>query len=226
MQGLKDAKAFSGANQQSWLAYNISSDKGSGIGSWTDDQLAQYLSTGQAPGRGPASGPMAEVIEYSLRYLNPDDIKAIVTYLRTVPAQPDGPAAAPATFTATAAVPADAMGAHLYNQACAGCHLPDGTGRQSPWAALGGSHTASDPAGTNLVQVLAHGSQIETAQGLMFMHSFTGGYTSGELASIANYLISQTSGRQGQVTARQIEAERGTDAHKPTDPPPQVVGLK
>jgi len=227
MQGLKSAKAFAGANQQNWLAYNISSDKTAGIGSWTDEQLATYLSTGQAPGRGPASGPMAEVIEYSLRYLTLDDIKAVVTYLRTVPTQPDGPPAVtgPVTAAASPSPTGDPMGAHLYNQACAGCHLPDGTGRQSLWAALGGSHTASDPAGTNLVQVLAHGTQIETAQGTMFMHSFTGGYSSSELASIANYLIGQ-SGRQGQVTAQQIEAERGTDGHKPTDPPPQVVGSR
>jgi mono/diheme cytochrome c family protein len=223
MQGLS-AKTFGGANQQNWLAYNISSDKAAGIGSWTDEQLASYLSTGQAPGRGPASGPMAEVIEYSLRYLTPDDIKAIVTYLRTVPAQGEGPPAV--TGPATAVASTDPMGAHLYNQACAGCHLPDGTGRQSPWAALAGSHTASDPAGTNLVQVLAHGTQIETTQGQMFMHSFTGGYSSDELAAIANYLIGQTGGRQGQVTAQQIEAARGGDAHKPTDPPPQVVGSR
>jgi len=223
MQGLKDAKAYAGANQQGWIAYNISSDTNAGIGGWSDEQLASYLSTGQAPGRGPASGPMAEVIADSLRYLTQDDIKAMVAYLRDRPAQPDGPPAVAATITA--AVP-DPMGAHLYNQACAGCHLPDGKGRQSPWAALGGSHSASDVNGTNLVQILAHGSQMETAQGLVFMHSFTGGYTDAELASIANYTIGQMSGRQGQVTAQQIGAARGQDAHKPTDPPPQVVGLR
>ena len=223
MQGLKDAKAYAGANQQGWVAYNISSDKNAGIGGWSDEQLAQYLSTGQAPGRGPASGPMAEAIQYSLRYLTPDDIKAMVAYLRDRPAQPDGPPAVPATVTAAAA---DPMGAHLYNQACAGCHLPDGKGRQSPWAALGGSHSTGDVNGANLVQILAHGSQMETAQGLVFMHSFTGGYSDAELASIANYAIGQMSGRQGQVTAQQIKNARGPDDHKPTDPPPQVVGLR
>jgi mono/diheme cytochrome c family protein len=223
MQGLSGAKAYAGANQLGWIAYNISSDTNAGIGGWTDEQLAQYLSTGQAPGRGPASGPMAEVIAYSLRYLTPDDIKAMVAYLRDRPAQPDGPPAVPATITATAP---DPIGAHLYNQACAGCHLPDGKGRQSPWAALGGSHSAGDITGTNLVQILAHGSQMETNQGLVFMHSFTGGYTDAELASISNYTIGQMSGRQGQVTAQQINAARGQDAHKPTDPPPQVVGLR
>jgi mono/diheme cytochrome c family protein len=109
----------------------------------------------------------------------------------------------------------------VFLEACAGCHLPDGQGRQSPWAALAGSHTSSDPNGTNLVQILAHGSQIETADGLMFMHSFTGGYTDQELAAAANALIGQTSGRDGRVTPAQIKAERGPDDHKPTDPPPQ-----
>jgi mono/diheme cytochrome c family protein len=223
MQGLKDAKAFAGANQQGWIAYNLSSDKTSGLGGWTDDQLASYLSTGQAPGRGPASGPMAEAISYSLRYLTPDDIKAMVAYLRDRPAQPDGP---PAVQGISAVTQPDSIGSHLYNQACAGCHLPDGKGRQSPWAALGGSHSTGDINGTNLVQILAHGSQMETAQGQVFMHSFTGGYTDAELAAIANYTIGQMSGRQGQVTAQQIGAARGQDAHKPTDPPPQVVGLR
>jgi len=223
MQGLKDAKAFAGANQQGWIAYNLSSDKTAGLGGWTDDQLASYLSTGQAPGRGPASGPMAEAISYSLRYLSQDDIKAMVAYLRDRPAQPDGP---PAVQGIAAVAQADSIGAHLYNQACAGCHLPDGKGRQSPWAALGGSHSAGDVNGTNLVQILAHGSQMETAQGQVFMHSFTGGYTDAELAAIADYTIGQMSGRQGQVTAQQIGAARGQDAHKPTDPPPQVVGLR
>ena len=223
MQGLKDAKAFAGANQQGWIAYNLSSDKTAGLGGWTDEQLASYLSTGQAPGRGPASGPMAEAIQYSLRYLTPDDIKAMVAYLRDRPAQPDGPPAVPGI---AAVAQADSIGEHLYNQACAGCHLPYGKGRQSPWAALGGSHSAGDVNGTNLVQILAHGSQMETAQGQVFMHSFTGGYSDAELASIANYTIGQMSGRQGQVTAQQIGAARGQDAHKPTDPPPQVVGLR
>jgi mono/diheme cytochrome c family protein len=218
MQGLKDDKAYAGAAQQGWLAYNLSSDKTAGLGGWSDAQLAEYLSTGKAAGRGPASGPMAEVVEYSLRYMTQDDIAAIVTYLRDVPAQSDGPAAAPATI---AAVSEDPLGAHIFNEACAGCHLPNGTGRQSPWAALGGSHTASDVDGTNLVQILAHGSQIETADGLMFMHSFTGGYTDEELAAASNYLIGVTSGRKGMVTPQKIKAERGPDDHKPTDPPPQ-----
>ena len=218
MQGLKDSKAFAGAEIQGWHAYNLTSDKNAGLGNWSDAELAQYLSSGHADSHGPASGPMAEAIENSLRYLTPDDIHAMVVYLKGLPAQPDGPPAA----AAKAAPPSpNVAGAHLFVQACAGCHLPDGSGRQSPWAALAGAHSTGDVGGTNLVQVLAHGSQMQTAQGQVFMHSFTGGYTDAELAAIANYTIGQFGGREGQVTPQQIKAARGADDHKETEPPPK-----
>jgi mono/diheme cytochrome c family protein len=218
MQGLKDSKAFAGAEIQGWHAYNLTSDKTAGLGNWSDAELAQYLSSGHADGHGPASGPMAEAIEDSLRYLTPDDIHAMVVYLKSIPAQPDGP---PAVAAKAAPPSPNVAGAHLFVQACAGCHLPDGSGRQSPWAALAGAHSTGDVGGTNLVQVLAHGSQMQTAHGQVFMHSFTGGYTDAELAAIANYTIGQFGGREGQVTPQQIKAARGADDHKETEPPPK-----
>jgi hypothetical protein len=89
--------------------------------------------------------------------------------------------------------------------------LPDGAGRQSPWAALQGSHSVGDPAGTNLVQVLTHGTQIETSQGLMFMHTFTGNYTDPELSALGNYAIGQFGFRHGTITPEQIHKQRGSE---------------
>jgi mono/diheme cytochrome c family protein len=194
MFGLKDGKKFAGTEQVGWRAYNLTSDRGSGLGGWSDAQLEQYLGAGHADGHGPASGPMAEVVEYSLRYLKPEDIHAMVTYLRGVAGQPDGP---PAVQAGSPVVTTDTLGPRLFMQACAGCHLPSGEGRQSAWAGLRGSHTAADPAGTNLVQVLVQGTQIGTSEGVMFMHPFTGEYTDEELAALAN-------------TAEQIHRQRGS----------------
>ena len=217
MQGLS-GKHFAGASQQGWMSYNMTSDKDHGIGGWSDEQLVQYLGTGQAEGRGPASGPMAEAVQHSLRYMTPADLKAIVVYLRDVPPLPDGPPAlsaaaepAPANVvSASTGGGADAgspggLGARVFAQACAGCHLPDGAGRQSPWAALGGDHSTGDTAGNNIVQVLTHGSQIETDQGLMFMHGFTEAYTTAEMAAVSNYVIAHYSGRTGTVTAKDFK---------------------
>jgi mono/diheme cytochrome c family protein len=222
MQGLKSSAAFGGTEQVGWLAYNISNDQTVGVGGWTDAALEQYLATGHADGHGPASGPMAEAVENSLHYMTPADIHAMVVYLRSVPAQPSGP---PAVQGGTAPVPADgaaassradALGAHIFAEACAGCHLPNGTGRQSPWAALAGDHTTGDPSGTNLVQVLAHGTQLDTSQGLMFMHNFTASYTDPELAAVANYVIAQFGDRQGHVTPQQLAAARNGDQQQPS----------
>lgn len=207
MFGLNQSKKFAGAEQVGWLAYNLTSDPIHGLGRWSDAQLEQYLATGHADGHGPASGPMAEAVEYSLRHLSPEDVHAMVTYLRGVPAQPDGP---PAILTGAPPVAPNALGARLFVQACAGCHLPDGDGRQSPWAALRGSHTTGDPAGTNLVQVLTNGTRIQTNQGPAFMHPFTGAYTDEELASLANYTSSQFGLHPGNITPEQIRKQRKT----------------
>ena len=91
MMGLKSGQELGGAVAAGWMSYNITSDREHGIGAWSDADLAQYLSTGTAPHHGPASGPMAEAISNSLRFMTQEDIHAIVAYLRTVPAQERGP---------------------------------------------------------------------------------------------------------------------------------------
>ena len=155
------------------------------------------------------AGPMAEVVENSTRYLTPEDIQAMVIYLRGLPAQSSGykvQAAAPPAST-------DSRGRRLFVQACTGCHLLDGEGRQSPWAALRGDRSTRESSGTNVVQVLIQGSQIETRQGSMFMHSFTGGYSDDELAAIGNFVIGQFGLRQGTITPQQIRAQNASTAH-------------
>jgi hypothetical protein len=72
---------------EGWKAYDITSDKELGIGAWSDAQLASFLSSAHADGRGSAAGPMGEVVQDSLQFLTPDDIDALVSYLRSVPAR-------------------------------------------------------------------------------------------------------------------------------------------
>ena len=78
------SKQFSGAMLEGWHAYNITAAKGYGIGDWSDAQIADYLSTGHAMGRGSAAGPMAEAVANSLQHLTRDDVAALVAYLRRV----------------------------------------------------------------------------------------------------------------------------------------------
>src|SRR6202043_1420413 len=100
---LDNRKKFAGAVTAGWRAFNISSDKTTGIGAWRDQDLASYLATGHADGRGTASGPMGEAVDHRLSRLAPEDIRAVVAYLRTIPAiaSPDLPATLAAAASAS-----------------------------------------------------------------------------------------------------------------------------
>jgi hypothetical protein len=64
---LDNRKKFSGALAAGWHAFNITSDKSTGVGSWSDDELFAYLAQGHAEGRGTAAGPMGEAVGCELQ---------------------------------------------------------------------------------------------------------------------------------------------------------------
>ena len=202
---LRPSKEFAGTSLQGWYAYNITPDKESGIGNWSDAQVADYLATGHAQGRGSAAGPMGEAVSNSLQYLSSQDITALVSYLRTVKPQAGGPSAARAP---AAEKTAGGPGGRIFAGACAGCHEWDGQGRETPYAALAGSRSVSDPKGANLIQVLLSGASLQVKGGTSFMPSFASAYSDAELAAVANYVIEHFGGKTGQVTAEDIRKGR------------------
>src|SRR5258708_1108810 len=124
----KSGKKYAGAIVDGWKAYNITSDKETGIGAWSEDEIKRYLATGHAPAHGSAGGSMAEAIDLSLRHLTSEDIVALTQYLRTVPAQRSDFAASvdhhPTTLNGvTAGSPApdrkESAGFQIFASACA-----------------------------------------------------------------------------------------------------------
>lgn len=206
---LRPGKQFAGTILQGWYAYNISPDKQFGIGNWSDTQIADYLATGHAQDRGSAAGPMGEAVSKSLQYLRPQDITALVSYLRTVKPQPGEPRTA---ATSAAERTADDPGSRIFEGACAGCHQLNGQGRETPYATLAGSQTASDPKGENLIQVLLSGASLQVKGGTIFMPSFASAYSDAELAALANYVIEHFGGKTGQVTVEDIRKGRSEAA--------------
>ncbi len=65
---------------------NITPDKATGIGHWSQSDLADYLDTGMTPDGDFAGDLMADVIDDSTSHLTPDDRKAIATYILSLPA--------------------------------------------------------------------------------------------------------------------------------------------
>ena len=207
-QNLDNAQKFSGAVLQGWKAYNITSNKQSGVGGWSDESLASYLSTGHADGHSSASGPMAEAVDNSLRYATPDDIHAIVAYLRTIAPIENAPAIAQNPPAANDISPPQNLGVQVFAGNCANCHDWDGKGVQSPYANLLGSRTVNDPAATNLKAILLAGSNAPLPVEHAFMPPFARGHSDDELAAVANFVNGFFGNGTAKVTAADIDKAR------------------
>ena len=66
---------------------NITPDKETGIGTWTDDEIKRAIIHGERPNRGPNAGkPLAPMMATNFfKALLPRDLDAVVAYLRSVP---------------------------------------------------------------------------------------------------------------------------------------------
>ena len=136
-QALDNRNKFAGALTAGWYAFNITSDKGSGIGAWTDDEVRSYLSAGHASGHGTAAGPMGEAVDQSFTGIASSDIHALVTYLRSVPpiasADLPGELAPPAPDSPKeGAATAATVGKRVFEGACVHCHNWSGVSQISP----------------------------------------------------------------------------------------------
>ncbi len=209
---LDNRNKFAGAITAGWRAYNITSDKDTGVGAWTDDQLIAYLATAHAEGRGTASGPMGEAVEASFRHMTASDIRAIVTYLRSVPpvSSPDTPAtlAPPASPSHRFPPDLDPRGKMIFAGSCMSCH--SWTGKSAIWAeaTLTGARAVNDPTATNVAQVVIGGASHDTAHGRVFMPAFGTILSNEEVAAVSNYVTARFGSQGSQITAKDVGALR------------------
>jgi mono/diheme cytochrome c family protein len=84
--GVIAAKALSGAPAAEGTGFvpNITPDKETGIGDWSEEDIVRALSTGFTPEFDSLGGSMTDVQE-NLAKLPQDDIKAIAAYLKSIP---------------------------------------------------------------------------------------------------------------------------------------------
>jgi mono/diheme cytochrome c family protein len=214
---LDNRRKFAGAVAAGWRAYDITSDSGTGIGSWSDDDVFAYLAKGHAMGRGTASGPMGEAVDHSFSQMDPADIRALVTYLRSVPAIASSEPAtiappAPASPKEGGAV-ADTLGRKVFAQACVSCHSWTGESALSPFATISGGRAVNDPAATNVAQIVISGTRRFTPPGAMSMPAFGSIYSDTEIAAVANYVTGRFGSAASKLTAKDVWELRGQTAH-------------
>jgi mono/diheme cytochrome c family protein len=221
-QAMDNHAKFAGALTAGWRAYNISSDKESGIGDWDDASVFSYLHTGHAEGHGGAAGPMGEASDDSLTYLTEGDIHALVTYVRSVPAHNSD---LPKTVNTPASAshkdgPAIAgldgvRGEKIFAGACASCHDWTGVSPVTHYATLTNVRAVNDPSATNTAQTVINGVDRQTEQGRIFMPAFGDGYSNDDIAAVSNYVTARFGAKGANLTGQDVARLRQQAAQKP-----------
>jgi mono/diheme cytochrome c family protein len=165
---------------------------------------------------------MAEAVDHSLRHLTEGDLRAIVVYLKSVPAirdpadsRPpyawDGAADDLASIRGVA-LPDDPnrmSGAQLYDAWCASCHQARGQGSFDGGLPPLFHNTALGSANTNnLVAVILDGIVRQSESAEVVMPGFAQDLTDAEITSLADYLVRQYGNPRAVVTAGQVSALR------------------
>ena len=221
---------LAGAQVGVWYAPNITSDPVSGIGSWNQTDLVQYLHTGSLAGNAQAAGSMGEAVEHSFQYLSPTDINAIATYIRTVPPAHNPSDAASrfsygqpshnvATLRGQNGVRSDdgdsPTGAELFQSNCASCHGVFGQGsKDGYYPSLFHNSATGGTSPNNLIAAILYGVTRSTAIGQSYMPGFGGlpsdsnQLSNSEIAALSNYVLSEFGRADESVSPDDVAQER------------------
>jgi mono/diheme cytochrome c family protein len=231
------SRQFAGALLGPWYAPNITPDPNSGIGALSADELFRYLKFGKAPGKAQAGGEMGLAVQLSLSKLTDDDLRAIVAYVRSVPAIADGASTKPKFDLGKAYTEVDKFrgvgggitdgalpggAAQLFSGNCASCHgfRADGS-RDTYFPSLFHNSTLTVAGGRNLVAAILFGVDRTTSEGLAFMPGFGGkatdisALTDGEIAQIANYVMAHYGDPSFDITPEFVRGVRDNQTPEP-----------
>ena len=170
--GARQSPQIRRRGQAGWRAYNITGDRDSGVGAWSDAELAQYLSTGHADGHGTASGPMGEAVDLSLQLSDAGrhcrDRRPICA-----PSRRSRPRICP-RLKAEPAPASHRGGRHrglrsarqaIFEGACASCHGWTGVSPLNRFATLTGARAVNDPSATNVAAASCSRARDEAQPG-------------------------------------------------------------
>lgn len=172
---------FRGGVITKWATPNITNDKQSGLGRYSDAEVVDFLEHGTNPKMGSAVGPMAETVDHSLRKLHDDDIRAMVAYLKTMSMSSLYRTSATAEENASAR-----RGSNVYAGMCSSCHQVDGKGVENKIPPLAGNGMVIAGGPQSVLQVVLRGVEAHGNYGPM--PGLGAGMSDAQIADVANYV--------------------------------------
>jgi mono/diheme cytochrome c family protein len=194
--------ALEGGLVDDWFAPDITGDAQTGIGTWSAQDLVEYLKTGHNA-RSDAVGPMAEVIASSTSKLTDPDLLAIATYLRAQKGHPSKAPPAPEPETMAA-------GKKVYD-ICAACHEDDGSGSPRVYTALANNANMRSLDPTTLIRLTLEGATSlpsETQPTPGTMPGYRNKLSDRQIADVLSYVRNSFGNSAPAVSAREVKALR------------------
>jgi mono/diheme cytochrome c family protein len=156
-----------GAALDAWSAPNLRGDLRTGLGGWSQDDIAAFLKTGHND-KGTAFGSMLDVVNNSTPYLTDEDIGAMAMFLKSLPATAQQAAFVyrdASTNELQSGKPQQA-GAAVYFGFCAPCHRLDGNGQAPFMPPLAGNPAVLDANPVSLINLVLNGAEPLVAKGI------------------------------------------------------------
>jgi len=212
-----NANYLSGALLDAWLAANLRGDARTGLGQWSEADLAEFLKTGHNRD-GTAFGSMIDVVNNSTPYLSDSDIDAIAVYLKSLPATSTQQTVAydDATTVALRGGHASQPGAAVYTGTCANCHGLDAKGFTPYIPALAGNPIVLDNDPSSLINLVLNGSNPLVVKGTpdaYRMPQFRLQFSDQDIADVVTFIRNGWGNQAPAITAAQVAGLRKT-----TDP--------
>ncbi|PMU09066.1 MULTISPECIES: cytochrome c [unclassified Pseudomonas] len=198
---------------EGWIAKSLRGDHKDGLGSWSEEQLVQFLKTGRSD-RSAVFGGMSDVVTHSMQYMTDNDLTAIARYLKSLPANDpnDQPhqydkQVAQALWNGDDSKP----GASVYIDNCAACHRTDGHGYTKVFPALAGNPVLQSQDPTSLIHIVLKGGTLpatHTAPSTFTMPGFAWRLSDQEVADVVSFIATSWGNKGGPVKASDVMAVR------------------
>ncbi|WFU68103.1 cytochrome c [Bradyrhizobium brasilense] len=209
--GSKQSQAFEGGliPMQNWYAPSLTSNKETGLGDWTIEEIVDYLRKGVSA-KGAVYGPMAEVVYNSLQYLNDDDARAMAVYLKGL-AQGGPPEKASTSLPSAESSLLLSFGKSIYDRDCASCHGATGQGMPPDYPPLAGNQSIQMVSAVNPIRMVLNGGYPPGTLGNPMPHGmppFAQKLSDDEVAAVVTYIRTAWGNRGEPVSARQANELR------------------
>jgi len=209
--GNSESKAFQGGliPMQNWYAPSLTSNKEAGLGTWSIDDISDYLRNGLSH-RGAVYGPMAEVVYNSLQYMTDSDARAMSIYLKSL-AEGSPPGTAVSKLPVAESSLLMRLGRSVYNGQCATCHGATGAGMTPQFPPLAGNQSIQMESAVNPIRMVLNGGYPPGTAGNPMPHGmppFAQSLSDDEVAAVVTYIRLSWGNRGTPVSARQANELR------------------